>query len=127
MKKSISSKDAPTPIGPYSHANLVPAGQFLFVSGQVAKDARTGDLTLGDIKSETRKVMENVSAILKEGGMDFSHVVKTTIFLLDMKKFSDVNEVYGSFFEGNYPARETVQVSALPLGVNVEISVIAVK
>jgi 2-iminobutanoate/2-iminopropanoate deaminase len=127
MKKVIFSKDAPTPIGPYSHANLVPAGQMLFVSGQVAKDANTGELILKDIKSETRKVMENVSAILKEGGMDLSNVVKTTIFLLDMKKFSEMNEVYGSFFEGNYPARETVQVSALPLGVNVEISVIAVK
>ena len=127
MKKIISSKNAPTPIGPYSHGNLVPAGQMLFVSGQVAKDAKTGELTLGDIKSETRKVMENVSAVLTEGGMDFTNVVKTTIFLLDMKKFSDVNEVYGSFFEGNYPARETVQVSGLPLGVNVEISVIAVK
>lgn len=127
MKKVISSSDAPAPIGPYSHANLVPAGQMLFVSGQVAKDAKTGELILGDIKSETKKVMQNVSAILKEGGMDLSNVVKTTIFLIDMKKFSEVNEVYGSFFEGNYPARETVQVSALPLGVNVEISVIAVK
>lgn len=127
MKKVISSSDAPAPIGPYSHANLVPAGQMLFVSGQVAKDAKTGELILGDIKSETKKVMQNVSAILKEGGMDLSHVVKTTIFLIDMKKFSEVNEVYGSFFDGNYPARETVQVSALPLGVNVEISVIAVK
>jgi 2-iminobutanoate/2-iminopropanoate deaminase len=127
MKKIIFSKDAPTPIGPYSHGNLVAAGQMLFVSGQVAKDAETGELILGDIKSETKKVMQNVSAILKEGGMDFSNVVKATIFLLDMKKFSEVNEVYGSFFEGNYPARETVQVSALPLGVNVEISVIAMK
>jgi 2-iminobutanoate/2-iminopropanoate deaminase len=128
MKKVIICKDAPLPIGPYSHANLVPAsGNMLFVSGQVAKDAKTGELILGDIKSETKKVMQNVGAILAEAGMDYTNIVKTTIFLLDMKKFADMNEVYGTFFEGNYPARETVQVSALPLGVNVEISVIAIK
>jgi len=127
MKKVITSQNAPAPIGPYSHANLVPAGQMLFVSGQVAKDAKTGELVLGDIKSETHKVMGNVKAILTDGGMDFTNVVKTTIFLTDMKSFGDVNEVYGSYFTGNFPARETVQVSALPLGVNVEISVIAVK
>lgn len=126
MKKVITSANAPAPIGPYSHANLVPAGNMLFVSGQVAKDAKTGELTLGDIKSETHKVMGNVKAILTEAGMDLSQVVKTTIFLTDMKSFGDVNEVYGSYFTGNFPARETVQVSALPLGVNVEISVIAV-
>ncbi|MCC6690512.1 MAG: RidA family protein [Bacteroidia bacterium] len=128
MKKAITSNNAPLPIGPYSQGNIVPAsGNMLFVSGQVAKDAKTGELILSDIKSETKKVMQNVSAVLAEGGMDFTHVVKTTIFLTDMKTFSDVNEVYGSFFTGNYPARETVQVSALPLGVNVEISVIAIK
>ncbi len=127
MKKVITSQNAPAPIGPYSHANLVPAGQMLFVSGQVAKHAKTGELVLGDIKSEIQKVMGNVKAILTEGGMDFTNVVKTTIFLTDMKSFGDVNEVYGSYFTGNFPARETVQVSALPLGVNVEISVIAVK
>lgn len=126
MKKVITSANAPAPIGPYSHANLVPAGNMLFVSGQVAKDAKTGELTLSDIKSETHKVMGNVKAILTEAGMDLSQVVKTTIFLTDMKSFGDVNEVYGSYFTGNFPARETVQVSALPLGVNVEISVIAV-
>lgn len=127
MKKVIISSNAPAPIGPYSHANLVPAGQMLFVSGQVAKDAATGELTLSDVKSETHKVMSNVKAILADGGMSLENVVKTTIFLTDMKSFGDVNEVYGSYFSGNYPARETVQVSALPLGVNVEISVIAVK
>lgn len=128
MKKVITSKDAPLPIGPYSHGNLVPAsGNMLFVSGQVAKDAKTGELILSDIKSETKKVMQNVSAVLTEGGMDFTNVVKTTIFLTDMKSFADVNEVYGSFFTGNFPARETVAVRGLPLGVNVEISVIAVK
>lgn len=128
MKKIITSGNAPLPIGPYSHGNLIPAsGNMLFVSGQVAKDAKTGELTLSDIKSETRKVMENVSAVLAEGGMDVTNVVKTTIFLTDMKHFAEVNEVYGSFFTGNYPARETVAVKGLPLGVNVEISVIAVK
>jgi 2-iminobutanoate/2-iminopropanoate deaminase len=107
---------------------MVPAsGNMLFVSGQVAKDAKTGELILGDIKSETKKVMENVSAILKDAGMDLTHVVKTTIFMKDMNNFAPMNEVYGSFFSGNFPARETVQVSRLPLDVNVEISVIAVK
>ena len=128
MKKAITSQNAPQPIGPYSHGNLVPAsGNMLFVSGQVAKDAKTGELILGDIKSETKKVMQNVNAVLTEGGMDFTHVVKTTIFLSDMKYFADMNEMYGSFFTGNFPARETVAVKGLPLGVNVEISVIAVK
>lgn len=127
MKKVITSENAPLPIGPYSHGNLVPAsGNMLFVSGQVAKDAKTGELTLGDIKSETAKVMANIKAILTDGGMEFKHVVKTTIFLRDLNDFAAVNEVYGSFFPGNFPARETVQVSRLPLDVNVEISVIAV-
>lgn len=128
MKTVITSENAPKPIGPYSHANMVPAsGNMLFVSGQVAKDAKTGELILGDIKSETKKVMENVFAILSEAEMDFTHVVKTTIFMKDMNYFGDMNEVYGSFFSGNFPARETVQVVRLPLDVNVEISVIAVK
>ena len=126
MKKVITSSNAPAPIGPYSHANLVPAGNMLFVSGQVAKDAETGMLVLDNIKDETRKVMENVSAILKEADMDLTQVVKTTIFMKDMNQFAEMNEVYGSFFNGNFPARETVQVVRLPLDVNVEISVIAV-
>ncbi|MFM2207188.1 MAG: hypothetical protein RL213_1163 [Bacteroidota bacterium] len=128
MKKVITSSDAPSPIGPYSHANLVTAGgNLLFVSGQVAKDARTGELTLDDISEETHKVMGNIQAILTEAGMDFTNVVKTTIFLTSMDNFSKVNEAYGAYFTGNYPARETVEVSRLPLHVNVEISVIAVK
>ena len=128
MKTVIISENAPKPIGPYSHANVVPAsGNMMFVSGQVAKDAKTGELILSDIKSETKKVMENVSAILTEAGMDLTHVVKTTIFMKDMNEFGAMNEMYGSFFSGNYPARETVQVVRLPLDVNVEISVIAVK
>jgi 2-iminobutanoate/2-iminopropanoate deaminase len=128
MKKIITSAGAPAPIGPYSHANLVPAsGNILFVSGQVAKDATTGELTLDDVTKETHKVMSNVQAILSDAGMDFTNIVKTTIFLTNMDDFSKVNEAYGSYFIGNYPARETVQVSRLPLNVNVEISVIAVK
>jgi 2-iminobutanoate/2-iminopropanoate deaminase len=128
MKTIITSENAPKPIGPYSHANMVPAsGNMLFVSGQVAKDSKTGALILGDIKSETKKVMENVFAILSEVEMDFTHVVKTTIFMKDMTQFSEMNEVYGSFFSGNFPARETVQVSKLPLDVTIEISCIASK
>ena len=127
MKKVIVSENAPAPIGPYSHANLVTPGSMLFVSGQVAKDAKTGEMILSDIKSETKKIMQNINAILTDGGMDFTNVVKTTIFLRSMDYFGDVNEVYGSFFDGNFPARETVAVLGLPLNVNVEISVIAVK
>jgi len=125
VKKIIESKGAPAPIGPYSHGVLI--NNMLFVSGQVGKHPESGELILHDIKEETHRVMENIKAILNDGGMDFSHVVKTTIFLKDMNNFSSVNEVYGSYFEGNFPARETVQVSRLPLDVNVEISVIAVK
>ena len=124
-KKIITSKNAPAPIGPYSHGVLI--GNTLYVSGQVGKDPHTGELILSDIKKETTRVMENIKGILTEAGMDFSHIVKTTIFLKSMDNFSSVNEVYGSYFTGNYPARETVEVSKLPLNVNVEISVIAVK
>lgn len=124
-KKIITSSNAPAPIGPYSHANLI--GNTLYVSGQVAKDAKTGEMMQSDIKIETRKVMENVSAILSEAGMDCTHIVKTTIFCVDLADFAAINEVYGSFFTGNYPARETVQVVKLPLNANVEISVVAVK
>ena len=132
MKKIITSKNAPAPIGPYSHA--VQFGNLLFVSGQVGKHPATGELMLGDIKTETKQVMENVKGILAEAGMDTSNIVKTTIFMKDMNNFAAMNEVYGSFFTGDlpagqagYPARETVQVSRLPLDVNVEISVIAIK
>ena len=125
MKKIITSKNAPAPIGPYSHGVLF--GNMLFVSGQVGKHPVTGDLMLADIKTETTQVMENVKGILTYAGMDFTHIVKTTIFLTDMNNFAEVNEVYGSYFKGDYPARETVQVSKLPLNVNVEISVTAIK
>ncbi len=124
-KKIITSKNAPEPIGPYSHAVLV--NGTLYVSGQVPKDAHTGEMVTGDIKAETQKVMENIRAILEEADMDFSNVVKTTIFCVNLGDFAAINEVYGSFFTGNYPARETVQVVKLPLNANVEISVIAIK
>ena len=124
-KKIITSKNAPEPIGPYSHAVLI--NGTLYVSGQVPKDSKTGEMVTGDIKAETHKVMENLRAILLEANMDFSQVVKTTIFCVDLGDFAAINEVYGSYFSGNFPARETVQVVKLPLNANVEISVIAVK
>jgi len=124
-KKIITSKNAPEPIGPYSHAVL--AGNTLYVSGQVGKHPQTGELMTGDIKTETTRVMENIKGILTDAGMGMENIVKATIFLKDLSNFSAVNEVYGSYFKGDYPARETVQVSRLPLDANVEISVIAVK
>jgi 2-iminobutanoate/2-iminopropanoate deaminase len=124
-KKIITSTNAPAPIGPYSHAVMI--NGTLYVSGQVPKDAKTGEMVTGDIKAETHKVMENLKAILTEAQMDFTHVVKTTIFCVDLNDFAAINEVYGSYFTGNFPARETVQVVKLPLNSNVEISVIAVK
>ena len=125
MKKIISTSQSPAPIGPYSQA--VEAANMIFISGQVAKEAATGNLITSDIQSETKLVMENLKVILTAGGIDFSNVVKTTIFLTDMKYFAAMNEVYASYFTGDFPARETVAVSGLPLGVNVEISMIAVK
>ena len=124
-KTILTSPNAPTPIGPYSHGVLI--GNTLYVSGQVGKDPITGEVILDDIKKETKRVMENLKGILAEGGMDFSNVVKAALFLTDLDNFVAVNEVYGSYFAGEYPARETVQVSRLPLNVNVEISVIAAK
>jgi|SRR5687767_11565861 len=130
MSKSIIiTAQAPAPIGPYNQAILT--GNLLFISGQICIDPSTGNLKNRDIQEETHQVMYNLKSILHEAGMDFSNVVKTTIFLTDMNQFSAVNAVYGKYFEntgGNpvFPARETVQVSALPKFVNVEISMIAV-
>lgn len=122
-KKIIRTENAPAPIGPYNQA--VVAGNMLFVSGQIAIDPKTGDLLQGDIQAETKLVMENLKAILTEAGTDFSKVIKSTIFLMDMGQFAQVNEVYGAYFDNaTAPARETVQVSGLPKGVKVEISVI---
>jgi 2-iminobutanoate/2-iminopropanoate deaminase len=124
-KQIINTTGAPAPIGPYNQAMRV--GDFLFVSGQIPMDAVTGELVSSGIQDETEKVMENLAAILKEAGMDFSNVVKSSIFLTDMKQFAQVNEVYAKYFTENAPARECVQVAALPRFVNVEISVIAAK
>ena len=125
MSKQIVQTDkAPAPIGPYNQA--IRANGFLFVSGQVAIVPETGALETGTIQTETHQVMKNIQAILEEAKLDFSHIVKTTIFLSDMNLFASVNEIYGSHFTGAYPARETVAVKGLPKGVNVEISVIAV-
>ena len=124
MSKTIIKTDkAPAPIGPYNQA--IVAGGLLYISGQVCIDPATGELNDKDLAAETRQVMDNLKAILDEAGSDFSKVIKTTIFLTDMKRFAEVNEIYGSYFTGDYPARETVQVSALPKFVNVEISMIA--
>ena len=123
MKTIIDTDNAPAPIGPYSQS--VKAGNFLFVSGQVAIDPSTGELVLDDIKTETKQVMENIKAILTEAGVNFSNIVKTSIFLKDMQNFGQVNEVYATYFTAQFPARETVQVSGLPKNVNVEITVTA--
>jgi 2-iminobutanoate/2-iminopropanoate deaminase len=123
-KHIIQTSKVPTPIGPYSQAVI--ANGFLFASGQVAINPITNELVLGDILSETKQVMENIKAILDEAKLSFEHVVKTTIFLSDMQLFAEVNEVYGSYFTSNFPARETVAVKTLPKNVNVEISITAI-
>jgi 2-iminobutanoate/2-iminopropanoate deaminase len=121
----IKTNNAPEPIGPYNQAIL--AGDTLYISGQICIDPHTGELKKRDIQDETHQAMQNLKAILVAAGMGFNHVVKTTIFITDMHLFSEINEVYGKYFDGDFPARETVQVSALPKFVNVEISMIAVK
>ncbi len=124
-KQVIYSSQAPEPIGPYSQA--IQAGNLLFVSGQVAIQRHTGNVISGNIQEETHQVMKNLEEILKAAQYNFTHVVKCTIFLKDMNNFPKVNEVYGSYFTHEPPARETVEVSRLPKDVNVEISCIAVK
>jgi 2-iminobutanoate/2-iminopropanoate deaminase len=123
MKQAVSSPDAPTAIGPYSPA--VRAGQLLFVSGQVPIDPLTGALIDGDIAAQTRRVLDNVGALLKAGGLTFADVVRTSVFLADMNDFGALNQVYGTYFSPPYPARATVQVSRLPKDARVEIDVIA--
>ncbi len=122
-KKIINTTKAPAPIGPYNQAIL--SNNMLYISGQIALVAETGELLNGDADVETHQVMNNLNEILKEAGITFEHVIKTTIFLSDMSLFAQVNEVYGSYFSGNYPARETVAAKGLPKNVNVEISMIA--
>jgi 2-iminobutanoate/2-iminopropanoate deaminase len=126
MKKIINTENAPAPIGPYNQAVL--SGNTLYISGQIPMDPKTGTLIEGDIKKETKQSMENLKAILTAAEMSFDHVVKSTIFLKDMHQFSEVNEVYGTYFDAETaPARETVEVANLPKFVNVEISMLAVK
>jgi 2-iminobutanoate/2-iminopropanoate deaminase len=124
-KTVVYSSDAPEPIGPYSQA--IQAGNMLFISGQIAIQKSTGNILNSEIQAETKQVMENIHHVLKAAGMDFSNVVKSSIFLKDMDNFPKVNEVYGQYFQQQPPARETVEVSRLPKDVNVEISCIAVK
>jgi 2-iminobutanoate/2-iminopropanoate deaminase len=125
IKTVVYSPHAPEPIGPYSQA--IQAGNMLFISGQIAIERSSGNIISSTIEAETKQVMHNLEAVLKAAGMDFSHVVKSTIFLKDMNNFPKVNEIYGQYFKQQPPARETVEVSRLPKDVNVEISCIAVK
>ncbi|HLP65275.1 RidA family protein [Flavobacterium sp.] len=126
MKKIIYTDKAPAPIGPYSQAVLI--GNTLYTSGQIALNPETMELILDNIETETQQVMENMKAVLESADMTFENVVKTTIFIMDMGDFARINSVYASYFdESNAPARETVQVAGLPKGVNVEISMVAVK
>lgn len=122
-KKIINTAKAPAPIGPYNQAII--SNNMMYISGQIPLNPETNELTAGDIATETHQVMRNLHEILEEAGINFNHVVKSTIFLSDMGLFASVNEVYGSYFSGDYPARETVAVKGLPKNVNVEISMIA--
>lgn len=125
MKKVILTKNAPAPIGPYSQAIM--SGNILFCSGQIPIDPNTNQVFTGEIKTQAEMVMKNVEAVLKEAGLGFQNVVKTTIYLTSMADFQTVNEVYGKYFTEVPPARSTVAVAALPKGVNVEVEVLAVK
>jgi len=124
MKQIIQTDQAPAPIGPYSQAAQV--GNIIFFSGQIAIDPADGTLKTGDLETETRQVMDNIGAILTSQGLDYAHIVKSSIFLKNMDDFGQINEIYGSYFSSDFPARETVEVARLPKDVNVEISVIVV-
>lgn len=125
MKKIIITQNAPMPIGPYNQGVL--SGDTLYTSGQIAINPETGELEIDNIKNETKLVMENLHAVLLEANMDFENIVKCSIFISDMNNFTQINEVYGTYFSSDFPARETVEVACLPKNVNVEISAIAVK
>ena len=125
IKKVITTEKAPAAIGPYSQAIL--AGNTLYCSGQIAIEPETGSLITNNITEETHQVMKNISNVLKAANMDFSNVVKSSIFIKNMNQYEDINQVYTSYFNNNPPARETVEVSVLPMDTNIEISVIAVK
>jgi 2-iminobutanoate/2-iminopropanoate deaminase len=124
MKKIVKTNKAPEPVGPYNQAVI--HNNTMYISGQIALDPYSKELVTNDLKKETMLVMNNLKAILENENLSFDNVIKSTIFLSDMRNFKEVNEIYGSFFDKeNEPARETVEVSKLPLGVNVEISMIA--
>ncbi|WP_118193580.1 RidA family protein [Albibacterium indicum] len=125
MKTVVNTSKAPAPIGPYNQA--IKAGNTLYISGQIPMSTPSGELVSGDISKETKQVMENIGFILEEAGYNFRDIVKTTIFLADMNDFSEVNGVYGEYFDDQAPARETVAVKTLPKNVRVEISAIAFK
>ena len=124
--KALNAEDAPKAIGPYSQAIQAEGGRMTFLSGQIPLDPRTGQMVQGDVAAQTEQVMANLKAVLAAGGLDFTQVVRCTIFLVDLADFAKVNEVYGRYFTGAPPARATVQVSALPRGARVEIDAIAV-
>lgn len=124
MKKIISTTDAPAAVGPYSQAIRI--GNFVFCSGQIPLDPKSGQMVEGDIKAQTQRVMDNITAVLRAEGLTLENIVKTTIFLTDLSDFQTVNELYGSCFKSDPPARSTIQVAALPKGASVEIEVIAV-
>ena len=123
MKKIISTSEAPAAVGPYSQAIRI--GNFVFCSGQIPLDPKTGEIVPGDVNAQTKRVMENIAAVLRAEGLNFGNIIKTTIFLTNLADFQTVNELYGSYFKSDPPARSTVQVSALPKGAKVEIEVIA--
>ncbi len=123
MKKIISTTEAPAAVGPYSQAIRI--GNFVFCSGQIPLDPKTAQMIQGDISAQARRVMENISAVLRAEGLTFENIVKTTIFLTNLADFQIVNELYGSYFKSDPPARSTIQVAALPKGASVEIEVIA--
>jgi 2-iminobutanoate/2-iminopropanoate deaminase len=124
MKEAITAPGAPAAIGPYSHA--VRGGGLLFLSGQIPLDPATGEIVAGGTAAQTEQAMKNIGAVLAEAGCTFDHVLRTTIYVVDLAEYAAVNEVYGRFFVTPYPARSTVQVTALPRGARVEIDVVAI-
>ena len=125
MKKTINTPDAPAPIGPYSQAVL--SNGILYLSGQIALNPDTGEIITDNIVDETHQVMKNIQAIINAAGLTMDHIIKCSIFIINMDDFTEINEVYGTYFNNEPPARETIEVSRLPKNVNVEISVIAAK
>jgi len=123
IKTIIKPAKSPTAVGPYNHA--VRVGDLLFCAGQIPIDPATGNLITGDIKTQTERVLQNVKAILDDQKLTFTNVVKSTVFMTNLADFAGMNEVYAKFFTGDFPARSTVQVAALPKGANVEIEVVA--